>query len=111
MPLEERAVNTKLRSSYCGPPNSPSPVYVSFVWDDLDREVFTSVCVEPKKEVPHKHQDTSRRRRRKKRDNRSTLVPAADDECPRSEAKVTNLMFPTGPALRLKDLLTLSVWS
>ena len=73
--------------------------------------MFTSVCVEPKKEMPHKYQDKSRRRRRKKRRNRSTLVLAADDECPRSEAKGTNLMLPTGPALRLEDSLTLSRWS
>ena len=73
--------------------------------------MFTSVFVEPKKEVPHKHQDTSRRRRRKITGNRSTLVPAADDECPRSEAKGTNHMLPTGPVLRLEDSTTLSRWS
>ena len=73
--------------------------------------MFTSVFVEPKKEVPHKHQDTSRRRRRKIIGNRSTLVPAADDECPRSEAKGTNHMLPTGPVLRLEDSTTLLRWS
>ena len=110
-PLEERAVNTKLSSSYCGPPKGPSPVSVSSIWEDLDREVFTSVCFEPRKEVPCKHQDTSRKRRRKPIGNRSTTVPDADDECLRLEAKGTNLMLPTGPVLRLEDLPTLSRWS
>ena len=92
-------------------PNSPSPVCVSSIWYDLDREVFTSVKIEPRKEVPRKHQDKSRNRRRRKRGNRSTLVPDADDECPRSEEKGTNLMLPTGPTLRLEDSPTLSRWS
>ena len=111
MPLEERAVNTKLRSSYCGPPNSPSPVSVSSIWDDLEWEVFTSICVEPSKEVPCKNQDTSRKRRSKPRGNRSTIVPDADDECPRLEEKGMNLMLPTGTALLLEDSPTLSRWS
>ena len=102
-PLEETAVNTKLSSSYCESPNIPSPVSVSSIWDDLDRAVFTSFCVEPRKEVPHKHKDTSSNRTRKPRGNRSTIVPDADDECPRSEAKGTNLIFTTGPALCLED--------
>ena len=101
----------KLSSSYCGPPKSPSPVRVSYIWYDLDREVFMSVCVEPRKEVPRKHQDTSRNRIRKPIGNSSTIVPDTDDECPRSEAKGTNLMFPTGPALCLEDSPTLSRWS
>ena len=91
----------KLISSYCGPPKSPSPVRVSYIWYDLDREVFMSVCVEPRKEVPRKHQDTSRNRIRKPIGNSSTIVPDTDYECPRSEAKGMNLMFPTGPVLCL----------
>ena len=87
-PLEETAVNTKLSSSYCGPPKSTSLVCVSSIWDNLDRELFTSVYVKPRKEVPRKHQDTSRNMRRKPRGNRSTIVPDADDECRVRKQKV-----------------------
>ena len=97
----------KLSSLYCGPPKSPIPVSVSFIWDNLDREVFTSVCVKASKEVPRKYQDKIRKRRGKPRGNRSTIVPDAYDECQRSEAKVTNLMLPTGPVLSLEDSPTL----